>query len=712
VTDYFVRKTGSNAAAGTSPATAWATIDKALDTIVSGDTVYIGAGTYREMVSSAASGGTTETRIVGDVDGAMTGDVGEVILTAFLTNDTTAPSASNLIQMNGRDFLTFEKLTLIGGGGNSGSVFNGSAGGVSTNITFRDCTINAGPGSAGGAYAFYGSFTQAIPLNWLFERCRFLQPFAGGAFQIFALTSASADYDLNVGFRNCVFLGGGRTIYILSTGSDSFKAGGVRVENCTFLGTGECFFASGPNLSTAIPCRVTNSILNTNSTALRATTTGQLVEDGNWLLSSGPRLNVTAGATSFAGYTYAPLFHAGQELAIGQQPRPFMTPMMGSPALGFGNVGQVALLTDLVGHWKMDEASGNALDAHGSRTFTDTNTVTSAAGKLGTSRQFTAANNEYFARSGTDADLDPGAQPAYWACWAWFDSLATQRTLFARRGGTNEYIMEVQPSGALRFFSWHGGVAKTASLAGVVTGSWHFLEAYWDPATNLIGVAMNGSAFATAATGGAAQDTGATSSEIGGSNVGGPVMDGRIDSLSYWKGRILSSVERAVLYNAGAGLEYPFSYTPTYPAPTTDLLNRPRPAGAASIQNAVGAYERHDTATRETSVTDDGGVGIRLVGPSDQEVHIPVEASATTITVRARYDTLHGATNKPRAVLLDNGEIGVATQTATMTVAVDTWETLTLGPFTPTAKGWVTVRLESRAANGGGIAYFDTVGVS
>jgi hypothetical protein len=83
VTDYFVRKTGSNAAAGTSPATAWATIDKALDTIVSGDTVYIGAGTYREMVSSAASGGTTETRIVGDVDGAMTGDVGEVILTAF-----------------------------------------------------------------------------------------------------------------------------------------------------------------------------------------------------------------------------------------------------------------------------------------------------------------------------------------------------------------------------------------------------------------------------------------------------------------------------------------------------------------------------------------------------------------------------------------------------------------------------------------------------
>lgn len=125
-----------------------------------------------------------------------------------------------------------------------------------------------------------------------------------------------------------------------------------------------------------------------------------------------------------------------------------------------------------------------------------------------------------------------------------------------------------------------------------------------------------------------------------------------------------------------------------------------------------GAFEEHDTARRETTVTDAGGVGLHIPGPGDHEFLIPVDAASTTITVKARYDANHGTTNKPRAILKAQPEIGVSTQTVTMTSAADTWETLTFSGFTPTAKGVVTIRLESRSDTPYGRAFFDTWTVS
>lgn len=140
-----------------------------------------------------------------------------------------------------------------------------------------------------------------------------------------------------------------------------------------------------------------------------------------------------------------------------------------------------------------------------------------------------------------------------------------------------------------------------------------------------------------------------------------------------------------------------------------DLLNRPRPAGGESTSKAAGALERHDTARAETT-TVDVAPSVVIVGPGDHEFDVPVDAAATTLSVKARYDATHGTTNKPQLLLLANAEIGVSAQTLTMTAAADTWETLTSSSFTPTAKGVVTLRLVSRAAAGGGKAFFDTAG--
>lgn len=149
---------------------------------------------------------------------------------------------------------------------------------------------------------------------------------------------------------------------------------------------------------------------------------------------------------------------------------------------------------------------------------------------------------------------------------------------------------------------------------------------------------------------------------------------------------------------------------------TEDLLGRARPSGPGlawdNALKAWGPYEYHDFARQETTIVDASGSALKLTGPGDQELLVPVDAIATTITIKGRYDANHGTTNKPQVELVANARIGVSGQTATMTAAVDTWETLTLGPFTPTAKGWVRVRLKSRAAAGNGIAYFDTADVT
>ena len=139
-----------------------------------------------------------------------------------------------------------------------------------------------------------------------------------------------------------------------------------------------------------------------------------------------------------------------------------------------------------------------------------------------------------------------------------------------------------------------------------------------------------------------------------------------------------------------------------------------RKTGVDTIVPTSGAIERHDTAERESNIVDvpqatPTTYSIKLTGKADAEFRIPVNASSTTISVKAYYDTDHGTTNKPRAVLAANTELGTATETKTMTSGAGTWQTLTFSAITPNAKGWVTVRLEGRSDKVYGHAYFDTL---
>jgi hypothetical protein len=490
LTTYYVRKTGSDSNNGTSAATAFLTIGKALghtgltSPVVGGDTVYIGAGTYRETV--LVGGGTftspaSVVQFIGDVDGSHTGDAGEVLWTNFLTDDNTAASNTVTLNFNSRGNLTFDSITIIGGGtglaiSSTGAVAN------CANVTFKRCFLFS---LTSGVVSL--TCVTNTSMNWLFERC-ILISCSSNILALTNPTSTSADYNMGFTVRNCLFIvsSGVQGIVFTGSGAGSFKPGGASIYDCTFWsGTNVVRTATAGGYSTTIPITVYNcAFLNSSANGVNAATSGQIVEDFNYFSSTSPRTNVTAGASSKNGNVLYPGIHMGQEYLYGFIGRPFAMPTIASPLLGFG---------------------------------------------------------------------------------------------------------------------------KSSSVT----------------------------------------------------------------------------------------------------SPTDDLLGRARPEGGASTSNAIGAFERHDTMVKETSVTHTGGVAGKITGPGSQQFQVAVDASATVLAVYTRFDTNHGTTNRPQMIITNGGECGVADQTITATGAVDTWEQLSTATFTPTAKGSVTVRLVSRSAASSGLAYFD-----
>ena len=68
---YYVRKTGNDGNDGDDPDTEpWLTIDHAANTVAAADTVYVGAGTYREAVTMDTPGSDgNQITFIADVTG-------------------------------------------------------------------------------------------------------------------------------------------------------------------------------------------------------------------------------------------------------------------------------------------------------------------------------------------------------------------------------------------------------------------------------------------------------------------------------------------------------------------------------------------------------------------------------------------------------------------------------------------------------------------
>jgi hypothetical protein len=219
----------------------------------------------------------------------------------------------------------------------------------------------------------------------------------------------------------------------------------------------------------------------------------------------------------------------------------------------------MALLDNLVSYWRLEESSGTRGDAHGGNSLTDNNSVGSAAGKLGSAAAFSSASNQYLSHA-DNADLSTGDIDFTFAAWVYLTDKSDTRAVLGKYSGTqDEYTLYYFATDDRFVFEVNGTTFVEAnSLGAPALNTWYHVVCWHDSVNNQLGIAVNaGSADTTAFSAGVNDSDGEFA--VGRmSGALGHYWDGRIDALGFWK-RVLTAQERSDLYNAGNGLEHPFS---------------------------------------------------------------------------------------------------------------------------------------------------------
>lgn len=233
---------------------------------------------------------------------------------------------------------------------------------------------------------------------------------------------------------------------------------------------------------------------------------------------------------------------------------------IGLPArvgLGGGGAAPNDFLNGLMGHWKGDEASGNAIDAHVlGLDLTDTNTVTTNTGLIyPTVRQFTAANSERFLRS-AESLLKGGDFDFTFATWFYADSLngGTGRTVGVDTGGAFWLSLSNFVANRLTWsvFNTSNAAFSATFATDIVLSGWYSAIGSYRASDKQVALKVNGNAPVTATLTGTPRTAG-TEFNLGFSAA--RYFDGRICPAAFWT-RLLTDEEKTQWYNNGAGFAF------------------------------------------------------------------------------------------------------------------------------------------------------------
>ena len=207
------------------------------------------------------------------------------------------------------------------------------------------------------------------------------------------------------------------------------------------------------------------------------------------------------------------------------------------------------LKASLLAWYKMDETSGDRADSTGNYNLTAWSNPGSAAGVIGNCVECTFAGNTILTTAVGKAwdgklsvslwvkrDANPPAQQDFF----WISESVVDATALLG--------FSVRAGGLLAVH--HGTVIETAPSN---IGSWYHVVWTFEGASNKYAYYVNNSLVAS---GTEAQTNSHSDNQIFLCH-GASRFDGYLDLVGVWK-RVLSAQERADLYNAGAGLDYPF----------------------------------------------------------------------------------------------------------------------------------------------------------
>lgn len=272
----YVGPTSAGLADGTSWANRYGTLNAAEDRpIQAGDTVYVGPGTYRELLTVDVSGTAgNPITYIGDYTGANTDSVGGVVRITGSDNDQTITRA-NCITATSKDYRTFRGFVLD----STSPVYLDGC----TNVTVDQCHVTAGTGGYGVHILGAAQSTITVSNCYIFG--------AGQNGGVLMTHTSTVDNTAHV-VSNCIINGAA------GSGVHFIRVGGATVRNCIVAGRYCIRQATAP--AAGQTNTINNCVLLYGGAGFIATATGELTEDYN-CISLGvetPRSNTNAGAHS------------------------------------------------------------------------------------------------------------------------------------------------------------------------------------------------------------------------------------------------------------------------------------------------------------------------------------------------------------------------------------------------------------------------------
>lgn len=189
-----------------------------------------------------------------------------------------------------------------------------------------------------------------------------------------------------------------------------------------------------------------------------------------------------------------------------------------------GNLFAVELPDEVVAYWKLDEGTGNAIDALEAYDLAEQGTVPNTTGIIGAARGPYNTFN-YFANSSSVFNA------TYFAVEGWFKTSGTGEGIIGKSGTTSGWWVEVTTYGYVQFALW-GLSGFLVSPAAYNDGEWHYFYAANGPSSsrrlyvdNVLVASGTGGSFTT--------DSG--NMTVGRrSTVTGGEVSGAIDECVYW----------------------------------------------------------------------------------------------------------------------------------------------------------------------------------
>lgn len=290
---YYVGVGGNDTSDGLSWANRKLTLNGAEDIpVAAGDTVYVGPGTYREMLIVDVSGTAGNViSYIGDYDGTHTDGVGGVVRITGSNDDITkVRSACITVNNTERAYRTFKGFVM-----DMATAWTVNANPCGAGWIIEDCAIRQ-DGGISTACIIFGGANQATAT----VRDCLIDIATYGNYGVQFYHSAGVSNTGHV-IENCIFRSSYYALPIIVQ-----KIGGITIRNSHITGG----FLRGVSISAALAAgqtvMVNNCVIEGGAIGLYASATGQIIEDYNAIYGvQTARTNVDVGAHSNV-YPYLP----------------------------------------------------------------------------------------------------------------------------------------------------------------------------------------------------------------------------------------------------------------------------------------------------------------------------------------------------------------------------------------------------------------------